>query len=374
MAMTLITGLPGSGKSLEVVRMMRDDFKDRKKYAANFPGLAFDLLDIEEFNPMDWAKCDAGSVLFIDEAWEYFEARGPHKMPPDVIKEFARHRHYGLDIFLVCQGPFQLDSHVRALIENHLHVIRPFGMKYSIIRKFRGVNAFPGDKQSMKDTVDVATKRRFDKTLFPFYKSAEVHTVKRKIPFKMIGSFAVIIACGWAIWNMVAWGKDFYAKQEILTGQPGAPPVDAAASPVHESPGAAFGLGGTAGALPLLGTSEFAAAKFAHKSNHYFGEALAVDGAPWTAVKYSQVGEVISKPKPYCALAEEIEKCICLSQQGTRMMVDYDICSDIARNGLFDSALPDRGGAAGDGTWPTPDGQIYDRAVDSRFSLVEISK
>jgi len=367
--MTLITGLPGSGKSLEVVRMMRDDFKDRKKYAANFPGLAFDLLGVEEFNPMDWAQCEAGSVLFIDEAWEYFEARGPHKMPPDVIKEFARHRHYGLDIFLVCQGPFQLDSHVRALIENHLHVIRPFGMKYSIIRKFRGVNAFPGDKQSMKDTVDVATKRRFDKSLFPFYHSAEVHTVKRKIPYKMIGSFAVIIACGWAIWNMVSWGKDFYAKQEVLTGQPAADVVDAQAQPGHANPSSAFNGSSNQNTVPLLGSPEFAEAKLRAQSSHYLGEAVAVEGAPWTAIKYQGLGSPVATPKPYCALASELNKCVCLSQQGTRMQVSFDICSDIARNGLFDSKIPDRGGAAGDGTWPTPDGRIYDRAVDSRFTL-----
>ena len=64
MPMMLLTGLPGHGKTLEAVRMMRDDYPDRKIYAANFQGLAYDYLDAEEFNPLKWTDCEAGSILF----------------------------------------------------------------------------------------------------------------------------------------------------------------------------------------------------------------------------------------------------------------------------------------------------------------------
>lgn len=334
MPITLMTGLPGHGKSLEAVRMMRDDYKDRKIYAANFPGLAYDFLGAEEFDPLNWTECDSGSILFIDEAWEYFEARGPQKMPPDVIKELARHRHYGLDLVLICQGPFQLDSHIRSLIETHIHVIRPFGMKYSIIRTFRGVEKDPDGRFARKNAADTSKRRNFDKKLFDYYTSAEVHTIKRKIPLKMVGAIAVILLTIGAIWNMISWGMDFMGE----TDESG---TSVATSGVSLSDPLGIGTIGSSGnrrsaKMISLGDDDYLARRENMKAEYFLAEQPLIEGAPWTAQKWLDVADPESFPKPRCMLAEEINKCICHSQQGTTMEVEYSMCEYIAVNGYFD--------------------------------------
>jgi len=343
MPITLLTGLPGHGKSHEAIRMMRDDYKDRKIYAFNFPKLDYEFLGAEEFDAKDWQNCDAGSILFIDEAWEVFEQRGPHKMPPERVKELARHRHKGLDIVLIAQGYQQIDAHVRSLVEVHKHIVRPFGMSFYNVRTFNGVERFPGDRDARKRAVDVSKRRKYDKRIFPLYKSAEVHTIKRRVPIKLVGSVLVLCGTIFLIYRMIVWGYGFMHRNDgdgIAATQPAG---DYSPSSVIRNSGSR-----SKKMNMKMGDLNYIIAR-----DNYLAEYMAinipvVEAVPWTAPKYFEVMEPVTFPKPYCAYIEAQNRCFCRSQQGTKMAIEYAVCLDYALNGYFDDTLEDRGSSAGE--------------------------
>lgn len=328
MPMTLITGLPGHGKSIHAVRLMYEASqvkeKDRKKiYACNFTDLDYEGLGAEPFEAHEWMKLDPGpngALLFFDEAWEFFESRSSHKLPPESVKEMARHRHYGFDMYLITQGPFQLDNHVRALVDIHLHVVRPFGMKFYNVRTFQGLERFPDDKQARKRSADTTKRYKFDKKYFGFYKSAEVHTIKRKIPVKLIGALVVVAIAIGAVINLVRWGSGF--MDDTRNDNPIVKGID--------------GVGGAAigSALPDSDRKPRSADEF--RDEYYLMNVPTIPGAPWTAPKYAEILKPVTFPTPYCALIVDNDFCFCISQQGTRMNVSDLICRDLVINGFFD--------------------------------------
>jgi zona occludens toxin len=300
----------------------------KKVYACNFTNLDYDGLGVEPFEAHEWMKLDPGpngAVLFFDEAWQFFESRSAHKMPPDSVKEMAKHRHYGFDMFLITQGPFQLDNHLRALVDTHLHVVRPFGMKFYNVRTFQGLERFPDDSQSRKRSADTTKRFKFDKKFFGFYKSAEVHTIKRKIPVKMIGAIVVLLLAIAAIVNLISWGSDFMDDTRTAGSNPIVQGLDA------------IGNAGIGDALPAKDNSP---PSLEMLLAHYYSQNMPiVEGAPWTAPKYDEVMKPVTWPKPYCALIVDENRCICISQQGTKMRVAEPICLDLALNGFFDPTL-----------------------------------
>ena len=55
MAITLITGLPGHGKTLKLVEYLAgDDYQDRPRFAQGIDELDLDTLNVREFDPMNW--------------------------------------------------------------------------------------------------------------------------------------------------------------------------------------------------------------------------------------------------------------------------------------------------------------------------------
>ena len=124
------------------------------------------------------------SFVIIDEVHKVFPTRsGKDKVPPFIV-EFAEHRHKGLDFLVTSPNILMIDVFFRRLVDVHFHFIRQFGRASSSVFRFDGCEDAADKKQGRVGAVKEV--RSMDPAVFPLYKSAEVHTIKRKIPKKVI--------------------------------------------------------------------------------------------------------------------------------------------------------------------------------------------
>ena len=95
---TLITGLPGSGKTLFTIAdvMPMAEKENRQVY---YSGIAECTVPgwIELENGEDWYNCPDGSIVIIDECQRVFRPRATGAHVPKYVSRFETHRHQGLE-------------------------------------------------------------------------------------------------------------------------------------------------------------------------------------------------------------------------------------------------------------------------------------
>lgn len=126
MAITAYVGLPGAGKSYEVVNgpILKAAAKGRVVWT-NIPVLLPGVRVVEgpELDGHWYLKAPPGALVVIDECWRYWAAGTKADAIPEEQKEwFAMHRHrtgdeMSTDIVLVTQDLSQIASFVRGLVE-----------------------------------------------------------------------------------------------------------------------------------------------------------------------------------------------------------------------------------------------------------------
>lgn len=316
----IVTGLPGAGKTLYALAKLLPQYRGRKVFVEGIPSIDHEYFGTQELkDPDKWYDVPEASVVLMDEAQRVFPVRHAGSKVPRKCSEFETHRHKGLDIVLLTQDATLLDVHLRKLCGKHIHVHRLFGSETSNIYEYGEFQKLPADTNSRKMALHTASFK-FPKEIFDHYKSADAHTVKRKLPKKLFIlplCLVGIIAAAWfavhAIGNLTG-NADVFAddlKSEISSSSP---------SP-YRSGGPRSGLDVAASFLP------------------------AVDGLPWTAPAYAGVMQVRTFPKPHCIIvirSEGDDQCLCYTQQVTKMQgVPRDVCLDIASNGWFDFTRAD---------------------------------
>ena len=137
---TLITGVPGSGKTLSVVsdlaKKVKKEWAGRKIFTNGIPELAIPTEKIPEghtINDMNvWLQYpeNIGSVVIIDEAQKIFPPRSSGSKAPELVEWLHVHRHSGVDIILIAQMPGRIDKQVRDLVGAHYHIHKtPLGVR-----------------------------------------------------------------------------------------------------------------------------------------------------------------------------------------------------------------------------------------------------
>jgi len=181
----LITGTPGSGKTLYAVHRIVNDWlkQDRLVYAD------IDGLNIEgvEKSPDDWRETPEGSLIVYDEAQQrdiFKHGRGSLSQS-EIVQKFEVHRHTGHDIVFITQSPKFLHNHILDLVGEHYHLHRPYGAALASIYFWRKAVRNPQSK-SAQSFVENESLFKYRKDLYKYYKSATVHTHKLAIPKKII--------------------------------------------------------------------------------------------------------------------------------------------------------------------------------------------
>lgn len=324
MPITLVTGKPGNGKTLwmlsEVEKLRKESGRD--VYFHNIPGLALPWIELE--NPALWYEVPAGSIIVMDEAQRVFPNRHSSATVPKKVSEWETHRHKGIDAYLLTQAPNLIDFAVRELTQRHVHLKRPFGMDWSNVYEFNdGVKTKP---EYSKD-VALVSKFFFPKEVYSWYKSADLHTVKKTVPYRklvFLGGLvlAVVVLFYIGLTTTFSIGDD----SELPSSAP---------APASES-------------------SSFVPRSFDVSSGVNSGywtlksQTPVIEGHPYTKPFYDGAIKVTAIPKiSGCQLIEMdglIYHCSCNTQQGTRIQnMPVHMCVSYVRNGWFDfNPDPDR--------------------------------
>lgn len=277
----LITGVPGSGKTLYAVSTLVQKLaaekltgpdgveRLRRVVVDGIPDLVMDHelmaprrdesaptgrrgaksgdLDVEQvghglWNWFEW--CLPGDVLVVDEVQRYWRPRGMGTAPPLEIAQLETHRHLGVDFVIITQNPMLIDQNVRRLVGRHQHIRRLFGMARAVIYDWDGCSV---DVHRTKSAT--TSMWAYPKSAYRLYKSAELHTKqKQKIPawlavpvLAVVGAIAIAPTAYGTLSGAVS-GKGV-SKPQAAASQPAtaasapvAAPVPASVSPEPSAP------------------------------------------------------------------------------------------------------------------------------------------
>ncbi|MFG6485218.1 zonular occludens toxin domain-containing protein [Roseateles sp. BYS78W] len=320
MPITLVTGLPGHGKTLYTLARWKAEAEKagRPVFHNSIPGLQ--IPGWQPFEVKDWEQLPAGALLIVDEAQFAFPVTGRGQTPP-WVQQLATHRHKGLDFIVITQNPMLLDSFVRKLVDRHFHVVRKFGTHFATIYEY--VNGVKEDVSKNRGD-GIRHEFRYPKDVFTWYKSAELHTVKRRIPARVYLLLVLPVIFGILCWiGYHRMSPEFAAEQaRKSTPEATAPPAQVAEGPVGRARSGAGDRGGQ------MTPAEYAAAYTPR-----------IEGLPHTAPIYDGVTQPQQAPYPAACIANA-KRCQCYSQQGTRLDMNEQLCRQLADGGFFVAWTP----------------------------------
>ena len=166
---TLITGLPGAGKTLYALTwlMERAAKEGRQVYYSGITDLRvpgwIELADSEK-----WPTIPSGSILVVDEAQRIFRPRMHGKEVPAFVAALETHRHLGIDLVFLTQHPMLIESNVRRLCGQHFHIIRKFGSHFATIHEWGATKETCDKNREDSSTI----QWRYPSDNFALYKSA----------------------------------------------------------------------------------------------------------------------------------------------------------------------------------------------------------
>ena len=314
--LSLITGLPGNGKTLYALQYVAAWAKreSRQVWYHGIKGLKADLgwhelpVKLEKMNGRDvtvpqWWLCPAGSIVLIDEAQMCGFGVRPRGATPEWAQKLEVHRHLGIDVVFITQDPKLLDAHDRSLIELHFHVMRTFGMQRATVHEFRPV------RDNIKTrSGSIQHKWKFPKDVFNWYVSAEQHTHKARIPAKVWVLGAIIFLLPLGLW--FTW-VNYLDPKRVRTV-----------------------VAGSVAAAPASATGNSSQAKVKSTLDYLREQQPRVAGLAYTAPVYDEVTKPTEAPYP-AACVKMGERCGCYSQQATRLDVPKVLCESIVSGGFY---------------------------------------
>lgn len=325
-----VTGLPGSGKTLITLVRVKElaEKENRPVYFNGIPDLKLPWIELDKGE--DWYKVPPGSIVVIDEAQRVFRPRAAGSQVPEHVEKLETHRHLGIDLILITQHPMLLDTNVRRLVGKHIHTVRPFGAKFATLHEW------PSVKENCDKTRQGSIEHKwfYPKQAFDWYKSAEIHTHKTRLPARFYILLLLPLLLAATIYAFYSWqtGSADRVKDSIKksTG------VDASASPVH-----------------LTAKNTLIAYVESHQPR--------VAGLAYTAPIYDDVTKPVHAPYPAACVDWGKKGCKCYSQQATRLDVLEAMCKQIAASGFFkawdDKEQPERRKTTQDPITSQPEGR-----------------
>ncbi|KFN42138.1 zonular occludens toxin domain-containing protein [Arenimonas oryziterrae] len=176
---TIITGVPGGGKTLKTVELLDKELDAGRACFSNIDGFIDERCGI---SPDDWRDTPEGSFVVYDEAQKIFPSTAKVGVSEDPrIRALEMHRHTGHDIVLVTQDPALIHLNVRKLVGRHIHLHRSAGLKRATVYTWDFCVTSPNSRTEQK-RADI-NNWFFPKKKFDRYQSATKHTHKFSLPF-----------------------------------------------------------------------------------------------------------------------------------------------------------------------------------------------
>lgn len=313
----LTTGANGAGKTLLTLKDVREQ-QLKENRPVYYHGFEMDEAKAAEFgwqpfDPKKWQDLPDGSICIMDECQNEFPLRRAGSEVPDYIQAIAQHRRRrGFDFWMICPHPALLDVFVRRLIDKpswHRHLKRAFGADVVSVLKFSSPDMKceePG--AGARGEVSI---RPYPKEVYGWYKSASLHTGKKKFPRAVWIVVAAALAVPAALYFAVS-GVYSNVTKDVAPDQH-VPEVKAdSAGPQAQG----------RGPQPMT-LSEYLSSRKARLPDF-----------PHTAPVYDQVTQPVQAPYP-AACVQMGERCECYTQQATLMHVSHAVCVQIVKRGYF---------------------------------------
>lgn len=322
MAITLVTGQPGHGKTQWAIGQALEYVKaGRTVYAGNIRGLKYGDAGFIELTSFDqWESLPDGSVVLWDECYDAIPQRAAGRAVPPHVEALARHRHRGFDFLLIAQQPRQLDSFVSGLVERHIHCRRKFGTQLVRLREWD-----KWEREPDKGTALITGTWKLDPTIWPLYESATQHTMKRRIPWYVYGlPIAILLVVGafvgvpgLMVKKSKAIESSFSDQADGQTGSRGAG--------AHMLPGGLFRPGDDTSENDQLRRDD----PLAYMRPRY-------PAMPWTAPAYDNA-PIAAPPRFACMSTPTTCNCYAYGNgQVIKWRTDDDLCRVVAREGIYD--------------------------------------
>lgn len=306
----IITGANGAGKTLNTLKWVRErQLKENRPVCHNGrfePTPGGELHGWKKIDFKDWQAEPDGTIFLIDEAHNDLPNRPAGAAVPDAVKMLAEHRRRGFDFYLVTQHPQNLDSFVRRLVGPpgwHRHLKRSFGVDMVSVLEWAAVN--PNCEKDGSGKTGTVTMQAYPKEVYGWYKSASLHTGKKRIPAKVWVFVACLLLIPLLIW---------FASSKLLAKTE----AKAAAKPAAQA--------GAAGQIP--GLQKLTADQYIEQRS------ARLKDFPHTAPAYDEVTRPTVAPYP-AACVQMGKVCKCYTQQATLLQVSGPVCLQIVAQGFF---------------------------------------
>jgi hypothetical protein len=187
--------------------------------------------------------------------------------------------------------------------------MRAFGAQAAMVHEWNEVRT---DCDTKRDG-SVSTTFRYPKEAFALYKSAEVHTHKARIPFRVFAvllSPLILAVIGYSLYVWISARTDADKAAATVSKLAGTPA------------GKPSGSGGPAGGRPGA------------TGDWLLDRAPRVRDLAYTAPVYDAVTAPTRAPYPAMCVSSS-RRCVCYSQDGTRLDVGLDLCRRIVDRGFF---------------------------------------
>jgi len=305
----LLTGQPGHGKTLRALWLALQEKKvGREVYACRVRGLDFEKTGFKELPSLsDWQSLPDGSVVLVDECYADIPARGPGKPPSAWEEALATHRHRGFDFILIAQLGSQISTFVRALVDSHVHVRRKWGFEKAVLLEWDRYQAAVSSDAEVKQARKIGWS--YPREVFGLYKSAEVHTAKRRVPWQLVAVPVLVLVVGFCAWSVVHRFKGRGAKPEASS----------------ES---------VASAAPGVSPSKDKAKSSPMSAMAYVEQMTPrIPAMPWSAPWHDDF-KPKAEPDIMC-VNTEAKGCRCYTEQITPVSVAKAQCEQIALHGIY---------------------------------------
>lgn len=154
MAITLVFGLPGCGKTTYLTSLVYKALRSKryKNVYCNVPLAGSPVFDdMILISPSDIGKYNlSDGVLFLDESMIAFNTRNYAKFNDALVQYFCMHRHYNIDLWLFSQRADGLDKNIRSITDRVLFCRKtfPWGFWWSNIVRVPYKILFPDSRSN----------------------------------------------------------------------------------------------------------------------------------------------------------------------------------------------------------------------------------
>lgn len=205
----LVTGLPGAGKTALIVKYIKDAAAEgRPIFQLGIPELKIphippppsmdDWTEMREDPDMPgkmlpYFTFPERSLIVLSESQRYYRPRAAASKLPDYVAAFETCRHTGVTFILDTQHPDFLDSHIRKLVGQHVHLL-----DHGVLGRKHYEWPYLGNPDQFKNA-PIKKDYKLPKEIFGLYKSSSLH-IKRNYTFppalKLLIGVVLVLAVG----------------------------------------------------------------------------------------------------------------------------------------------------------------------------------